>query len=113
MKTIEQKAREYAIGKSCTQYHCTKRHYITCEKHGEGCDKAMEYYESFLAGAKAATEWISIEDELPKNEELILAKEPDSRIELIQGWQLKDSIKPFAADDFYTHWQPIELPSKK
>lgn len=110
MKTIEQKARKYGdlFCNGCPLRSDGDRVPVENE-----CTIRMRMITDFLAGAKAATEWISIEDELPKNEELILAKEPDSRIELIQGWQLKESIKPFATDDFYTHWRPIELPSEK
>lgn len=105
MKTIEQKAREYAV-RDCpwVEYDCDYAldKCMTCEKLNNA--DIFPLINGFLAGAKAATEWISIEDELPKNEELILAKEPDSRIDLIRGWQLLERIKPFAVADFYTHW---------
>lgn len=107
MKTIEQKAREYA-DLFCER--CLSRSGDNCAPTKDRCTPRKRMIKDFLAGAKAATEWISIDDELPKNEQLILTKEPDSRIDLIRGWQLLERIKPFAVADFYTHWRPIELP---
>lgn len=65
-------------------------------------------FSGFLDGARWAEEWISVKDECPKDEDLILAKDPDGYIDLMQGWQLKERIKPYAVDDFYTAWRPIE-----
>ena len=100
MKTPQEAAREYAESKQAFQNK----------------DIIIEASAAFLAGdafgyrrgMEKAYRWISVKDEWPKNEDLILAKDPDGYIDLMQGWQMKERIKPYAVDDFYTAWRPIE-----
>lgn len=90
MKTAQEAAREYA------------------NDNGFMLDEWHDIHNAFLAGAQWAEGWISVKDECPKDEDLILAKDPDGHIDLMQGWQMKERIKPYAVDDFYTAWRPIE-----
>ena len=39
---------------------------------------------------------------------MLLAKEPDGRLDLITGWQLHERIKPYAVDNFYIEWRLVE-----
>ena len=96
MKTPEQKAEEYLkfIYDECFDDHCYAPDVAQSKK-------------DFLAGYKAANEWISVEDE-PKIEMWIIAKSELS------------GISPFYKSMFYvlenktqlklnyTYWKPIE-----
>ena len=66
----------------------------------------------YRRGLEKAYRWISVEDELPDDDTLILTKDTDCHIDLIRGWQLKERIKPYAVQNFYTHWRPIEPVNK-
>lgn len=111
MKTPQEAAREYAT-KKCPYYVESD-----CDASGDSCNRHCQWFSvsdwteranTFLAGAKEATRWISVEDELPDDDTLILTKDTDGHIDLIRGWQLKERIKPYAVQNFYTHWRPIE-----
>lgn len=90
MKTPQEAAREYA------------------NDNGFMLDEWHDIHNAFLAGVAWADRWISVEDELPDDDTLILTKDTDCHIDLIRGWQLKERIKPYAVQNFYTHWRPIE-----
>ena len=100
MKTPQEAAREYAESKQAFQNK----------------DIIIEASAAFLAGdafgyrrgMEKAYRWISVEDELPDDDTLILTKDTDCHIDLIRGWQLKERIKPYAVQNFYTHWRPVE-----
>lgn len=100
MKTPQEAAREYAESKQAFQNK----------------DIIIEASAAFLAGdafgyrrgMEKAYRWISVDDELPDDDTLILTKDTDCHIDLIHGWQLKERIKPYAVQNFYTHWRPIE-----
>lgn len=66
----------------------------------------------YRRGLEKAYRWISVMDELPDNDTLILTKDTDYHIDLIRGWQLKERIKPYAVQNFYTHWRPVEPVNK-
>ena len=102
MKTLQEAAREYMPDSfEPDEFYPIRAGYLV--------DVARR---SFLTGAAFATRWISIEDELPDDDTLILTKDSDGRIDLIRGWQLKERIKPYAVQNFCTHWRSIE-PVKK
>lgn len=100
MKTPQEAAREYAESKQAFQNK----------------DIIIEASAAFLAGdafgyrrgMEKAYRWISVVDELPDDDTLILTKDTDCHIDLIRGWQLKERIKPYAVQNFYTHWRPVE-----
>ena len=104
MKTPQEAAREYAESKQAFQNK----------------DIIIEASAAFLAGdafgyrrgMEKAYRWISVDDELPDDDTLILTKDTDCHIDLIRGWQLKERIKPYAVQNFYTHWRPIEPVNK-
>lgn len=115
MKTPQEAAREYAT-KKCPYYVESD-----CDASGDSCNRHCQWFSvsdwteranTFLAGAKEATRWISVMDELPDDDTLILTKDTDGHIDLIRGWQLKERIKPYAVQNFYTHWRPIEPVNK-
>lgn len=116
MKTAQEAAREYAhdhIKLRCKDKRCEEADCRPLDRNVSGYHtkcrvRYQEYRDGFLDGARWAEEWISVKDEWPKDEDLILAKDPDGYIDLMQGWQLKERIKPYAVDDFYTAWRPIE-----
>ena len=104
MKTPQEAAREYAESKQAFQNK----------------DIIIEASAAFLAGdafgyrrgMEKAYRWISVDDELPDDDTLILTKDTDCHIDLIRGWQSKERIKPYAVQNFYTHWRPIEPVNK-
>lgn len=109
MKTAQEAAREYSGCKYAGTDLCNYSPGLTCDP--ADC-YAFKRFNAFLAGVRWAEEWISVKDEWPKDEDLILAKDPDGHIDLMQGWQMKERIKPYAVDDFYTAWRPIERKTK-
>lgn len=100
MKTPQEAAREYAESKQAFQ----NKDIITEASAAFLAGDAFGYRR----GMEKAYRWISVEDELPDDDTLILTKDTDCHIDLIRGWQLKERIKPYAVQNFYTHWRPIE-----
>lgn len=108
MKTPQEAAREYA------ETLWSRESTLEWEVSRDACKTRSE--RDFLAGdafgyrrgMEKAYRWISVEDELPDDDTLILTKDTDCHIDLIRGWQLKERIKPYAVQNFYTHWRPIE-----
>ena len=109
MKTPQEAAREYAereceiwcgprceVRTQCNIYKCRIKNFLAGDAFG------------YRRGMEKAYRWISVEDELPDDDTLILTKDTDFHIDLIRGWQLKERIKPYAVQNFYTHWRPIE-----
>ena len=70
MKTIEEQAREYA------DFECPPSQEIIPGEGGyvggweDGCNSGMR--DGFIAGYKAATRWIPVEEELPTNQDTVL-----------------------------------------
>ena len=89
MKTIEEAAKEYE-----------KIHYYVDEK------------EAFKSGADFAQRWISVEEEMPENSDVVLIKE-ETLVNAITGYfstYYKSWISyPFNKDVKVTHWRPIEI----
>lgn len=112
MKTPQEAAREYA------ETLWSRESTLEWEVSRDACKTRSE--RDFLAGdtfgyrrgLEKAYRWISVEDELPDDDTLILTKDTDGHIDLIRGWQLKERIKPYAVQNFYTHWRPIEPVNK-
>ncbi|MBS1321296.1 MAG: hypothetical protein HP046_15670 [Parabacteroides sp.] len=112
MKTPQEAAREYA------ETLWSRESILEWEVSRDACKSRSE--RDFLAGdafgyrrgLEKAYRWISVEDELPDDDTLILTKDTDGHIDLIRGWQLKERIKPYAVQNFYTHWRPIEPVNK-
>lgn len=108
MKTPQEAAREYA------ETLWSRESILEWEVSRDACKTRSE--RDFIAGdafgyrrgMEKAYRWISVEDELPDDDTLILTKDTDCHIDLIRGWQLKERIKPYAVQNFYTHWRPIE-----
>lgn len=108
MKTPQEAAREYA------ETLWSRESTLEWEVSRDACKTRSE--RDFLAGdafgyrrgMEKAYRWISVGDELPDDDTLILTKDTDCHIDLIRGWQLKERIKPYAVQNFYTHWRPIE-----
>lgn len=111
MKTIEEQAREYA----CDGIHPDSLECKSCYNIYGKCN-----YEAFLAGAKAATRWISVEGELPELyvPVLVVMIKPELKADDIQRgvcaylghgiW-----INQFGTVDAPTHWLPIPpMPGK-
>lgn len=98
MKTPQEAAREYANdnGFMLDEWHDIHNAFLAGDAFG------------YRRGLEKAYRWISVEDELPDDDTLILTKDTDCHIDLIRGWQLKERIKPYAVQNFYTHWRPIE-----
>lgn len=94
--TPKEKAKEYADSLRVSDSNLTQ--------------KQIEEYAitDFLAGYKAAQEWISVEDELPENETPLIAKNNyggDTNYNYIFYETTEER-------DFkcrYTHWRPIEI----
>ncbi len=112
MKTPQEAAREYA------ETLWSRESILEWEVSRDACKTRSE--RDFLAGdafgyrrgLEKAYRWIRVEDELPDDDTLILTKDTDGHIDLIRGWQLKERIKPYAVQNFYTHWRPIEPVNK-
>ena len=102
MKTPQEAAREYA----------TRFQSLVMDSIEEEALYQDDMVRMFLAGVAWADRWISVMDELPDDDTLILTKDTDCHIDLIRGWQLKERIKPYAVQNFYTHWRPIEPVNK-
>jgi hypothetical protein len=83
MKTIEEKACEYA-----------ENAYIVFPQ------SAVK--SAFIAGYRAAQEWISVEDELPKDGTEILVKNTEWTDYMFYTSDDEDTIRAE-----YTHWRPI------
>lgn len=117
MKTPQEAAREYAES-YCDK--CLSRNNNNCAPGKDKCASRKRNIRNFLAGdafgyrrgMEKAYRWISVGDELPDDDTLILTKDTDGHIDLIRGWQLKERIKPYAVQNFYTHWRPIEPVNK-
>lgn len=112
MKTLQEAAREYAETlwnrESTPEWEVSRD---ACKTRSERDFLAGDAF-GYRRGMEKAYRWISVEDELPDDDTLILTKDTDCHIDLIRGWQLKERIKPYAVQNFYTHWRPIEPVNK-
>lgn len=112
MKTPQEAAREYAETlwnrESTPEWEVSRD---ACKTRSERDFLAGDAF-GYRRGMEKAYRWISVEDELPDDDTLILTKDTDCHIDLIRGWQLKERIKPYAVQNFYTHWRPIEPVNK-
>ena len=112
MKTPQEAAREYAETlwnrESTPEWEVGRD---ACKTRSELDFLAGDAF-GYRRGMEKAYRWISVEDELPDDDTLILTKDTDRHIDLIRGWQLKERIKPYAVQNFYTHWRPIEPVNK-
>ena len=64
MKTKEEAAREYCKCNQCPrEYECNEKPKISCY-----------YIDCFLTGIDFAEQWISVDDELPENQDIVLIK---------------------------------------
>lgn len=106
-KTPQEAAREYAETlwnrESTPEWEVSRD---ACKTRSERDFIAGDAF-GYRRGMEKAYRWISVDDELPDYDTLILAKDTDCHIDLIRGWQLKERIKPYAVQNFYTHWRPI------
>ena len=84
MKTLEEKAEEY-----------TENAYIVFPQ------SAVK--SAFIAGYKAAFEWINVDDELPENETYINIKLKNGDL----GARFYESIDKDMLLNTSTHWRPI------
>lgn len=112
MKTPQEAAREYA--KTLWNRESTPEWEISRDACESRCERDFLAGDAFgyRRGMEKAYRWISVQDALPDNDTLILTKDTDCHIDLIRGWQLKERIKPYAVQNFYTHWRPIEPVNK-
>ena len=116
MKSIEEKAFEYCKKEICPTCNDNKT-CIKTDKIGECIPTYMEY-AAFLAGYKAAQEWISVEDELPSEIGQYLVKKLHGQITIMHFHAPFDSGKRIFQwwgfgrwNDQHkqvTHWKPIE-----
>lgn len=107
MKTIEEQAREYAIH---DEYDFTPS-----QKYGEFSRSNIKHIreQAFLAGAKAATRWIPVEEEPKDRSKPIISLDKNGCIDhnfygsIVGHNQIiqYDSKDPSAK--FYTHWLPM------
>ena len=108
MKTPQEAAREYAETlwnrESTPEWEISRD---ACKTRSERDFLAGDAF-GYRRGMEKAYRWISVMDGLPDDDTLILTKDTDGHIDLIRGWQLKERIKPYAVQNFYTHWRPIE-----
>lgn len=119
MKTPQEAAREYAT-KKCPYYVESD-----CDASGDSCNRHCQWFSvsdwteranTFLAGAKEATRWISVEDELPENEAPVIARiktvemEEDEIIYGVCAYIGKGIwVNQFGVVHGQpTHWRPIE-----
>lgn len=111
-KTPQEAAREYAETlwnrESTPEWEVSRD---ACKTRSERDFIAGDAF-GYRRGMEKAYRWISVDDELPDDDTLILTKDTDCHIDLIRGWQLKERIKPYAVQNFYTHWRPIEPVNK-
>ena len=68
----------------------------------------QSYIDAFLAGYKAAQEWISVEDELPETEMWINVKSELSGMSPFYKSMFYVLENKTALKLNYTHWKPIE-----
>ena len=112
MKTPQEAAREYAETlwnrESTPEWEVSRD---ACKTRSE-LDFLAGDALGYRRGMEKAYRWISVVDELPDDDTLILIKDTDCHIDLIRGWQLKERIKPYAVQNFYTHWRPVEPVNK-
>ena len=98
MKTIEQAAKEYA------QRMEDEDGYV-------GCTPCWEV--AFVAGAKFAQQWISVDDELPEDNGSVLVKNKHDRksigfyIHHYKDWAVATYNSESADFGKITHWRPI------
>lgn len=108
MKTPQEAAREYTETlwnrESTSEWEVSRD---ACKTRSERDFLAGDAF-GYRRGMEKAYRWISVDDELPDDDTLILTKDTDCHIDLIRGWQLKERIKPYAVQNFYTHWRHIE-----
>jgi len=82
-------------------------------------EAASEYVgdkEAFIDGVKFAHRWISVEDELPESNRVVLVKNDRDRksvgwyIQVYTDWVIAEF--PSSTKEFgnVIHWRPIELP---
>ncbi len=72
------------------------------------------FEDGFNAGVKFAQQWISVDDELPENQDLVLVKTNLNSVCTAYLHGLKSGFITYGEDAFVefgeiTHWRPIEL----
>ena len=92
MKTLEQAAREYVKNR---KYSINETNYEKNISH-------------FIAGAEFANRWISVDEELPDFDTLILCKTNVGGYFIGVFNDLVFSVRALAVSDV-THWRPIEM----
>lgn len=126
MKTPQEAAREYAT-KKCPYYVESD-----CDASGDSCNRHCQWFSvsdwteranTFLAGAKEATRWISVKDELPEPGESYDEKYYSVKCPLFSesgyafaefgrdGCWVEDSTGRDITQ-YVTHWRPIEPVNK-
>lgn len=97
MKTIEEKARKYAEEKT-------------------NINDILNSYFAFIAGYKAAQQWISVDDELPEDQRMVLVKTDNNCFATAYLHGKKSGFIDYTyGHDAYvnfgkiTHWKCIEL----
>ena len=99
MKTIEEAAREYA----------EKLNYSMEAKHNM-CP--MDFEISFKKGIAFAEEWISVEEELPINQDIVFVKTDLGCVTIAYLHGKKSGFIVYGEDAYIefgniTHWRPI------
>ena len=124
MKTFKEKAYKYAMDKcpynttSCKAEYC----YAWMPANG-GCqwyDASIHVIkkgeDDYIAGYRAAFEWISVEDKLPDSDRAILAANFESTARPIWTSSMNEDGEitaleiPYFATFSATHWREIEIP---
>lgn len=99
METIKEAAKEYAIN-----------------RHGKDeswSPDRQEFVTGFIQGVKWAERWISVEEELPDNQDIILVKTDKGCVSTAYLHGKKSGFICYgqeAYNDFgeVTHWRPVE-----
>lgn len=114
MKTLEEMAEEWA-NQEVPQYHD-----ICCTPTPMDCYAHKKAERGFLAGYKAAQQWISVKDRLPEMYEWVLIDGPEvcKRIEPPSSNWKEQYAWETNHDSFYspndvTHWMPLPEPPKE
>jgi 5,10-methenyltetrahydromethanopterin hydrogenase len=105
MKTIKEKAEEYAL--EVTKKHHSDIHSLRAKF------EFVTIKNDFILGAKFVQRWIPVEEELPKTGQLVLIKNKEGDISTARYCE---NLKSKFAIDFdeisdknVTHWRPIEF----
>lgn len=64
---------------------------------------------SFASGVKFAQQWISVEDELPKDRKLCIVKDCNNEYRIMIGEHIINWTYPFIEKGYITHWRKINI----